>query len=233
MSRDRVAAIVCAAGKGKRLKSRIPKPLVPILGKPLLVHTIERLLASSTLERVIVAADPVAVERTAALLRRYFSDSAIEVVAGGATREASVFNALKVVGRDCRWVLIHDAARPVVDTPMIVRVLAAAKRHGAAICATAVSSTVKLSDPSGRFIRGTLDRRRLFLAQTPQVFSTERLLRRFRLMKKAAFVKTDDAALFEGTAERVAIVEGSGRNIKITTPEDLSLAEVLWQKRRG
>ncbi|MEI8345067.1 MAG: 2-C-methyl-D-erythritol 4-phosphate cytidylyltransferase, partial [Candidatus Omnitrophota bacterium] len=230
VSKGRVAAIICAAGKGKRLKSHVPKPFVRILGKPLLIHTLTGLMSSPAIDRFVIAADPGAVAKTVGLIKRHFSGRAVEVIAGGTTREASVYNALRAVGADCRWVLIHDAARPMVNAGMVGRVLAAAQRYGAAICATAVSSTVKRSDLSGRFIKTTLDRRRLYLAQTPQAFSTKRLMRRFQLMKQAAFIKTDDAALFEGTAQRVALVEGASHNIKVTTPQDLSLAEAFLRK---
>jgi 2-C-methyl-D-erythritol 4-phosphate cytidylyltransferase len=131
-------------------------------------------------------------------------------------------NGLKALSGETGWVLIHDAARPLVARQTVRRTIRAAARTGGAIAALAVASTVKRARRDGT-IAGTVDREGLYLAQTPQVFRRDLIEARFKTLGKKAAEATDDAALFDGTPLRVGLVADSARNFKITTREDLNL----------
>jgi len=226
-----VAAIVPSAGAGKRFRSAKPKVFFRFAGKPLIAHTLGRLLASYPFRRVIVAAHPANLDATKKLLGRH-GFGGVEVVPGGRTRALSVLNALRRAAVDCEWALVHDAARPFVTRGLVRSTLKAAAGTGAAICALPVSSTVKKCDISGRYALCTVDRSRLYLAQTPQVFKTKLLLGRYRALGNKAATATDDAALFQGSGVRVRITAGLARNIKVTTREDVPLFH-FYRRRTG
>ncbi|HTL70330.1 MAG TPA: 2-C-methyl-D-erythritol 4-phosphate cytidylyltransferase [Candidatus Eisenbacteria bacterium] len=226
----KIAAIVPAAGRGARLRSRVPKPFVRLLGKPLLVHTLENLSAAFPFAEILVAVDPSKMAAARRLLGGRRLRAPVRVVAGGRTRAESVRNAVSQASAGCDWVLIHDAARPFVSAALVRSVVRAARGSGAALCALPVTSTVKRAGP-GLTVRATEDRRTLYLAQTPQVFRKTLLADRFRAAGAAASGATDEAALFDGSKVRVRLVPGESRNIKITTPEDLELFGYYSRKR--
>lgn len=221
-----LAVIVPSAGKGRRLKSRVAKPLVKIAGIPLVVRTLRNLLDSASPSEVVLAADLSQVKKIRALLDRH-GLRGVRVVAGGKTRSESVRNGLLALSNGADWVMVHDAARPFVTKDMIRGLTASAKRSGAAIVAVPATATVKRVDVKASVIRGTEDRRELYLAQTPQLFKRKLLLERYQALGDKALRATDEAALFDGTNVRVRIFVGTSRNIKITTPEDLLYAAYL------
>ena len=225
-----VAAIVPAAGAGRRLAKKTLKSFVKILGKPLLAHTLQALKKTFPYKEIIVAVKPSQLNRTLRIFRRYRLGRT-RVVKGGRTRAESVANALRHVSEDCGWVLIHDAARPLVSAGLVRRLLAAAGKTGAAIATIPVTSTLKMLDPEGRVVLRTVDRRNFFLAQTPQVFRKERLVRRYKMLGERALLATDEASLFEGSSVRVRAVPGEAQNIKITTAEDLKLMRFYLRGR--
>jgi 2-C-methyl-D-erythritol 4-phosphate cytidylyltransferase len=219
-----VVAIVAAAGSGRRLGLKVRKPFVKLAGIPLVVHTLKALSSSRVIGAIIVAAEPGLTGRFESLVKRYKLDKVIAVVAGGRTRAESVRNCLAHVDGSFDIVLIHDGGRPFIDSQTIARSVAAARKHGGSIVAVPENDTVKLAG-NELFVKKTLDRSRIFRAQTPQVFKRE-------LIKKAYAAgvtggATDDAGLVERVGGKVKIVAGSYRNIKITTKEDLKMAGVL------
>ena len=225
----RISAIIPAAGRGRRLGLKRPKAFVVRGGKPLIGHTLERLARSFHFQEMIVAAPPAEFGR----LRRLFSRSKIanaRLVKGGRTRAASVKNA--VLQSSGEWVLIHDAVRPLIRPKTLRAVVSAAQRTGAAILAVPVTATVKKAEARTRIVRATEDRASLFLAQTPQVFRKRLLLERYRRLGRRALQATDEAALFDGSGLKVAIVAGDAENIKITTPSDLGLFD-YYLRRTG
>lgn len=222
--RPRVAAIVPAAGCGKRLKSKTKKPFILLRGRPLVTYALTALEKSRTIDAILIAAERSSIKRFRNLVRTYKFKKVIRVVAGGSTRSASVRNCLKALGPGFEIVLIHDGARPFLDGPTIERSITLARRFGGCVTAVPENDTVKLADED-LCVRKTLDRREVFRAQTPQAF-------RYGLIKKAyasgsGKAVTDDAALVEAAGNKVKILIGSYRNIKITTKEDLKFAEVL------
>ena len=228
----KVAAIIPAAGLGKRLKSKSPKAFALLGGKPLLARTLSRLLESYPFHEIVVAAHPKKIDEVRKLVRSHRQSSKIKVVGGGATRSDSVLKALLSVSPGSDWVLVHDAARPLVSRDLIRRLLGAAKKRGAVLCALPATATVKRVDPRTLSVLKTEDRRQLYLAQTPQVFKRKLLLERYRKLGKTASLATDEAALFDGSKTRVSIVLGDPFNLKITTPFDLKLAEGYLKEGR-
>ncbi len=220
-----VAAIIAAGGRGRRLGAALPKQLLSVAGRPILQWSVEAFLASGGVNHVVVAVPP----ELAADPPRYLRVPKVTVVAGGDRRQDSVANGFDALPEPTEIVLVHDAARPFVDAPTIARVIAGAGQAGAAIAALPASDTVKLSagaTPGDRYIDRTLARDTIFLAQTPQGFRRE-VLRDAITLGRDGVEATDEAALAERAGHRVQLVDGSRRNIKITTSDDLLLAEVL------
>ena len=212
------AGIVAAAGSGSRLGSELPKALVLLRGRPLVAWSVECLRAGGVAE-VVVPVPPGRAAEFAAVL-----DGDVRLVEGGATRTASVRAALAAVHEYAGVVLVHDAARPLVETALIEAVARAAWESGAAIPVLELPDTIKKMR-DGR-VRETLDRSELAAAQTPQGFRFALLVRAYEAAFRDQVTLTDEAMAVERVGEAVVAVPGSARNRKITTPEDLAWAEV-------
>jgi 2-C-methyl-D-erythritol 4-phosphate cytidylyltransferase len=216
------AAILVAAGPGRRLGADRPKALVDIAGAPLFVHALRALIRAPSVGLVVVVAPPDHLDAAEAAVRSHGPWRAqVTVVAGGAERQVSVRHGLEAIG-DAAVVAIHDAARPFVSADVVEAALAAAIRYGAAVVAVPATDTVKHVHPDG-WIEATPPRQHMWLAQTPQVFQTD-LIRRAHAAAPAA-AATDDALLVERLGTRVYVVRGNPENRKITTREDLRWAE--------
>lgn len=219
----RATAIVPAAGQGVRLGTAVKKQYLPLRGIPVLGRTLIQLGRTPGLVRLIVAVPPgeEAWVRTAILARLALAIE-VEAVAGGADRQESVFRAL---GRaDADLVVVHDGVRPFVSPELVGAVLAAAQASGAATAALPVTDTIKLADGAGGF-RETLPRERLWAIQTPQAFRRTLLCEAHERARRDGVRATDDCALVERLGQVVRSVPGSPRNLKLTTVEDLALAE--------
>jgi len=221
-----VAAILPAAGSGQRFGSASNKLFAELAGKPLWFHAASRLAASASVARVVLAVsqvdEPVFRNRYASMVEQL----RIELVLGGSERTDSVQAGLDHLADDSGigLVAIHDAARPLVRANDMAAVFAAASQTGAAILATPMPGTVKRGQlESGGSL--TVDRRELWLALTPQVFRVGLLKQAYR--KHNGRPATDDAQLVERMGHDVTLVQGSADNLKITYPEDLSVAEAI------
>lgn len=223
------AAIIPAAGRGKRLGSPVPKQYLKVGGVPLLVRTARALLDAYPFKEIVIAADPARIKTARSIIKKY-QLSRTRVVAGGATRAISVLNGLRALSAGARFVAVHDAARPLISKDVVRRTVAAAKKSGGAVCGVPVTSTMKKVAETGGRILGTVDRRGLYLAQTPQVFRKDLLLSRYKRLGKKAFLATDEASLFDGTAVRVIMVLGDERNIKVTTQKDLERVKGYFRR---
>ncbi|HEU0075715.1 MAG TPA: 2-C-methyl-D-erythritol 4-phosphate cytidylyltransferase [Dehalococcoidia bacterium] len=223
---ERTAAIIVAAGSSRRMKGA-DKLLAPLGGRPLISYSIATFAAYPAIDELVVVASEANLDAVRGIIGA--SETAnVTIVMGGKRRRDSVLNGLRAV-RDCDYVVVHDAARPLVDSTMIDAALGGAREVGAALCAIPVSDTVKRADPAGR-VSSTVTREGLWLAQTPQAFRTELLLRAHATIDIDV---TDDAALIELVGEPVKLVMGSNRNIKVTLPEDLALAQALFAASEG
>lgn len=218
-------AIVPAAGYGKRLGSRTKKPFVLLGGKPLVTYALKALDSCPYIDGIIIAAEKPCIGRIERLVKEFGFRKILAVLAGGSTRSGSVQNCLDRIPPDYDIVLIHDGARPFIDEKTIGESIRLARRYGACVVSTPESDTVKFSDSRGSFVSKTLDRSRVFRAQTPQVFKRGIIEKAYA--SGAVPRATDDASLVESAGTRVKILCGTNRNIKVTTKEDLKFAEAL------
>jgi len=213
-----VAVLVPAGGIGARLGRRTPKQFLRLAGATVLARTLTHFLRHPAVRAVVVAAPAEHLART----RRLVGRSRVEVVAGGATRQESVWNALQAAPIDAEIVLVHDAVRPFIDRRLIDAVVSAAAAHGAAICALPIAETVKRVRDG--VVEATLDRSELWSVQTPQGFRGALLREAHEKARRDGVVGTDDATLVERLGHPVRVVPGLAGNVKITTLEDLRRA---------
>ncbi len=219
-----VFAIVVAAGRGRRFKSKTPKPLIRLGGKPIIIYSLRALSAHPSIKEIIVVANSLSIRRVTAAIKQYKINKVKAVVLGGARRQDSVYNGLKAVPGQADLVLIHDGARPFIDAEILSSVIKAAGSCGAAIAGVPVKATIKKVSAES-IVEKTIDREDLWEIQTPQVFKRDLILSAYR---KFGDVKaTDDAMLVEKMGGKVNMVLGPAHNIKITTPEDLAIAEAI------
>ncbi|MDO8730334.1 MAG: 2-C-methyl-D-erythritol 4-phosphate cytidylyltransferase [Candidatus Omnitrophota bacterium] len=221
-----VTAIIVAGGVGKRLKSKVRKSFVRLAGRPMLGWVLRALERSPSVRQIVIVAHPGDLAAARRLARSERASKVAAVVPGGKSRMASVACGLRALPPGTRWVLVHDAARPLVTPALIEAAIQAARRAKAAIVAVPVVPTIKQA--RDRWVVKTLDRSTLWAVQTPQVFERKLLEEAHR--RSNGFAATDDAALVEAMGKRVKIVPGSERNIKVTTPEDRMIAEALLKK---
>lgn len=219
-----VTAIIAAGGRGQRLGADRPKQFLDLGGRTLLEHTLDALSASDRIDDFIIALPPEAIDVPPAyLLHR---QKPVRLVPGGRRRQDSVANAVAALDRRATLVVIHDAARPFVGQDVIARTIDAARETGAAIAAIPVNDTVKqaTADTSrGRVIERTLERDRIYLAQTPQAFQRD-LLERALAEARPDEDATDEAMLAEGAGFQVQLVAGDIANVKLTTAADFENA---------
>ena len=229
---DKLTVIVAAAGAGKRLGLGKNKAFAEVGGLPLLVQCLRMVNDTGMAYKTIVAVGADEVAMTEALLKdyyEYFAGLQTTVVAGGAERTDSVKNALALAGSE-GWIAVHDGARPFAGTEVFERTLQAAQQTGAAIAAVPVKNTIKVVDADG-FVVNTPQRSSLMAVQTPQIFKAQLLQRAYSDENLKGAAVTDDASLVERLGVKVAVALGSYENIKITTPEDLLLAEKICADR--
>lgn len=224
------AAIIAAAGIGRRMGGATPKQYLELGGRPILCHTLDRFRFLPGLAQLVVVVEPGREEGVRDdILRAGDYPAEWTVTAGGALRQESVANGLALVDDGCDTVLVHDGVRPFVTAKQIIACIAAAEESGAAILAAPVKETIKRV-AEGRVVE-TVDRAQLWGVQTPQAFRTE-LLRRSMAAARDGFVGTDEASFVERLGEEVRVIEGDGRNIKITTPEDIIIGEAIAEEWR-
>ncbi len=223
----RTAAIVPAAGAGKRMGSSGGKQFLNLRGEPIIVHTLRALAQHAGIDEIylVVPADKISACREE-LIDRYKLSKVAQVAAGGKQRQDSVAKGLACLEQGVDLVLVHDGVRPLVSQAVISRVIKAAKESGAAVAALPVKETIKEISTDGIVVK-TLERSKLWAVQTPQVFGHELLKAAFAKAASEDFYGTDEAALVERLGHTVRVVEGNPENIKITTPEDLVVAGVL------
>lgn len=197
-----------------------------LAGKPVLAHTLEAFDRCEGIDGIVVVGSAESFHLLETLVRDAALSLPVRFVEGGATRQESVYLGLLALPGDAEIVAVHDAARPLVTAAVIARTIEAARRHGAAVACVPATDTVKQVDAGGR-ITGTLPRASLRAAQTPQTFRVPLLLRAHEAARRDGVDATDDAALVERLGEPVLVVDGDRRNLKITTPEDMRMAEAL------
>ena len=231
--RNRTGAVVLAGGQGKRMHSKVQKQYLMLGGRPLITYALEAFENSSIDEVVLVTGAGEEEYARAEVVGAYGFLKVKAVVAGGKERYHSVYEGLKAL-KDCSYVLIHDGARPLVTEEIITRAIEGAKEFEACVVGMPVKDTIKLADDQ-EFAAETPDRARLWQIQTPQAFAYPLVRAAYdRLMgdERLQTGITDDAMVVESqTDHKVKLISGSYENLKVTTPEDLVIANALLAKR--
>lgn len=222
----KISAIIVAAGSGIRFGSNIPKQFLDLGGRPVLAWSLDTFGRSSIVNELIVVAPPAEERRAIEIAEKWVHRVRIKVVPGGSTRQGSVKSGLDAVDPELEWVAVHDAARPFVTLTQIESVCFMAHEVGAAILAVPVQDTLKVVDEDGMIIRSQ-ERRRLYLAQTPQVCRKEDLRSAYKLAEDKGIRATDEAGLLEVLGIDVGVVQSGPINFKVTTQEDFKMAEAL------
>ena len=225
----RAGAILLCAGRGERLGAGLDKALVPLAGRPLFAWSLEALERCEAVEAIVVVG-PVRTLREALAATGLAARKVVAWTEGGDERQHSVGRGLHVLPGDCDVVAVHDCARALVSPEVIARTIEAARAHGAAIAAVPLADTLKRVE-DGR-ITATPPREGLWRAQTPQAFRLDWLLAAHEAAARDRRLATDDAALVEAIGHPVRVTAGDPMNLKIMTPDDLSLAEA-WLARRS
>jgi 2-C-methyl-D-erythritol 4-phosphate cytidylyltransferase len=222
-----ITVVIPAGGAGSRLGRRTPKQFLTLGRTAVLALTVRHFTGHPAVGAVVIAAPGAHVERARRLVASRGRRCVLLVVAGGASRQESVWQALQSAPA-AGIVVVHDAVRPFIDRRLIDAVVRAARREGAAICALPIAETVKRVR-EGR-VEATLERAGLWAVQTPQAFRYPLLVEAHEKARRDGFVGTDDAMLVERLGHPVGVVPGLERNIKITTPADLGRARA-WARR--
>lgn len=226
----KLGVVIPAAGQGKRMGTSINKQLLPLRGRPILAHTISLFEQSEEVAEIVIVCSKMDRERIAELVRGEGYRKVSSIVLGGAERQESVYAGVKALSPLIQRVAVHDGARPLLTCADLSRFFTEAEEFRAAIMAVPVKDTIKRVDAQGKVLE-TPPREALRAVQTPQVFDRELLEEAHQKAKEAGYLSTDDAALIEWLGYPVQTLMGSLENIKITTPEDLDLAESILAKR--
>lgn len=231
----RVGAIVLAGGKGRRMNSGVQKQYMLLDGKPIVVHALMAFEESNVDDIILVTGEDDIAYAKEELIKAYGLKKVTKVVAGGKERYHSVFQGLCAL-EHCDYVLIHDGARPLVTKDIIERSIVGAMEYDACVVGMPVKDTIKISD-GNNFASDTPDRKFLWQIQTPQSFSYELIFSAYKniLEDESAQVGiTDDAMVVElQKNKKIKLLEGSYENLKVTTPEDLVIAESLLKARKN
>ncbi len=230
-------AIIVGAGKGRRIGYK-DKSFLLLKKKPILLRSILPFEKSSCIDKIILVVRKNKINLAERMVKEYKFRKIWGIIPGGRGRQDSVYNALKKIDKlwkkdkleadETGYILVHDAARPLVKEQLILRVLNAAKKFGAAIPAVPLRDTVKAG---GKFVEKTIRRDTLWLVQTPQAFEYKILKKAYGLAmkKRKRFYATDDALLVENIGCKIKVIQGDSKNIKITFPSDLAVADALCE----
>ena len=218
----KVGAVIVAAGSSQRMGG-VDKVFALLNGKPILARVVNVFQGCHSIDQIVVVLSQSSLKTGEQLVAEQGWSKVTDVCQGGRLRQDSVVAGLSRLSH-CSWAVIHDGARPLVTEDLIEHGLEAASATGAAVAAVPVTDTIKVAGED-RFVRGTPPRQNLWAVQTPQVFRFDIIAEAYRQVKSEV---TDDATLVEQLGYRVQLYMGSYDNIKVTTPDDLALAGVLW-----
>ena len=224
---EKLFAIIVAGGSGTRMQSELPKQFIPIMNKPILMLTVSRFLDYSSSINVILVLPEKEIQTWENLCTSYsFDQKKVRVVIGGASRFLSVKNGLNAIEEEAGYVAIHDGVRPILSRQLIECGFKEAKLHGNAIASVQLKESIRKIVNSNSSI--VADRNEYRLIQTPQTFSVNEIKRAYLQADSINF--TDDSSVAESAGQVIHLIEGSYKNIKITTPEDLLLAEAVLKQ---
>lgn len=234
----KATAIIVAGGRSERFNSKRPKQFTDIFGKPLLAWTIEQFELSAEISAITLVVPEQFIEFTREdILKKYKFNKVTRVIAGGKTRAESVFNGLNALADETQLVAIHDGARSMVHLDDIKRVVESAGQADGAILAEPITDTIKQAGKvqagQDRKIEKTLERSRLFLAQTPQVFRYNEILKVHEKLNESGYDQefTDDSSMMEKNGYKINLVVAKHSNFKVTRQEDLLLMEIAMKRK--
>ena len=222
-------AVIVAAGKGKRMGTEISKQFLPLCGKEILAHTVEKFEKAACIRDIILVTGGDALQDVRQMVQEYGWKKIISVTEGGKERQDSVFLGLQQVPQDTEIVLIHDGVRPFVTEEILERSIAAAKETGGCVAGVPAKDTIKVCEAEG-FAIATPNRSTLRQIQTPQTFRRKEILAAYEKAKADGFLGTDDASVAEHSGFPVRVIMGSYSNIKITTKEDLLIGAAFLKE---
>jgi 2-C-methyl-D-erythritol 4-phosphate cytidylyltransferase len=226
-----IAAIIPVAGKGKRFGEDIPKQYFKIDGSPVITITLNKIQAVNEINSIIIVVSSEEIDRINKIVHEYCDlTKDIKIVAGGPKRQDSVYNGLLSVNTNTDIVVVHDGVRPLIQSDTISRSIEIASKHGSCVVAVPAKDTIK--KVVDKKVIETLPRDHLVQVQTPQTFKYHILKEAHDKAKEANYYATDESALVEWAGYRVTVLQGSYDNIKITTKNDLKIAEVLMSLNR-
>ena len=226
----KIGAVIPAGGRGRRIGGARPKQLIRLLGKPILLHTLERFELSPEIDTIVISVSPEIKDEVEDIVRQSKLSKVSGIVNGGEHRQDSVWNGIDVLEKErVDYILIHDAVRPFVTAECLRGVISESIKHGAAVVAVRPKDTVKQSAEGG-FVGGTLERENVWIAQTPQGFQFSLIHTAFCRAREEGIYATDDSSLVERLGIKVRIVEGSYDNLKISTAEDLEFGDIIARR---
>jgi len=220
--------IIVAGGKSERMGGGIDKAFLSLGTKPVVVYSLLAFEKCRDIDEVILVVRKDRIDAARQAARMFGCNKVKKVIAGGTLRQQSVMNGLAEASEDVDIVVVHDGARPCLTSDLISQAINSAKQHGSGVAAVKITDTVK-SVEKGMIIAGTVDRTKLWLVQTPQAFKMDLLRKAFQLVEKKKIKVTDEASAVELVSNGVWLVASSSSNIKITSPDDLTLAAALMR----
>jgi 2-C-methyl-D-erythritol 4-phosphate cytidylyltransferase len=220
--------IIVAAGKSERMGPDVDKAFLNLATKPVLAYSVQAFEECQDIDGVVLVVRKDRLTAARALADMFGCQKVKKVVAGGSERQESVWNGLSELNEDVKIVSVHDGARPCVTPQLISETIKSAKRYGSGVAANKVTDTVKYVK-RGLVVTETLDRTKLWTVQTPQTFQRELLMKAFEVVRKKHAKLTDEAAALELISKEVRLVPSTAPNVKITTPDDLSVAALMLQ----
>ncbi|MFC1709200.1 2-C-methyl-D-erythritol 4-phosphate cytidylyltransferase [Candidatus Omnitrophota bacterium] len=226
----KTSVILPAAGLGLRIKSDIAKPLILINDESIIIHTLKNLDSHPLINEIVLVFNSKDMTEIKKLIIQKGIKKVTQVVEGGAIRKESVKNGLRHISADTDIVLIHDGVRPFIDHKVVTEAIEAAVKSGAAIVGVPVKATLKKVKLEDQEVESTLNRDEVWEIQTPQVFRKDLIMEAYK--DSDGIEASDDSCLVERLGQRVTLVKGSYFNIKITTPEDLVLAQAISKNSR-
>ncbi len=226
-AKPKATAIIVAAGDSRRMGQGVNKQFLLLDGIPVLAHTLKKFETADTIDDVIIVTKPENIPTVWDMIKEFGIRKVTDIIPGGETRQQSVINGLQLVKNDA-LVAVHDGARPFVSPELIDRLCEIGQDSGAVIPGVVPKDTIKMLDNTGN-VEGTPDRSTLRCIQTPQVFKADILKLAYIRAEELKFLGTDDASVVEFSGTPVAIIDGENTNIKVTTPEDLPVAEAICQ----
>lgn len=221
-----ISAILLSGGQGKRMKASTPKQYILLQNKPLVIHSLEALLTFPDWTEIAIVCE----EKYQPLFIPYQNRCSLRFALPGNERQDSVYSGLQALSSPTKWVCVHDGARPLLLEQDLKSVISHGRSFGAAALAVPMKMTIKETDSEG-IVQKTIPRSHLWEVQTPQVLSYSLLQKGFQKALENHYRATDDVSLAEYVQHPVQLVQGSYSNLKITTEEDLLLAEILLRKR--